>query len=123
MTALDVLSLVKEKYHILPDYPFKKDRAAVFRHPKSRKWFGIIMEVPLSKLGLLGEDYVNVLNVKCDPLLIGSLRKETGFHPAYHMNKDKWLSIRLDGSADREIVISLIDMSFSLTKDAKDSQS
>ena len=38
---------------------------------------------------------MDVLNVKSDPLLIGSLRGQDGYFPAYHMNKEKWLSIQL----------------------------
>ena len=35
-----------------------------------------------------GDESIDVVNLKCDPLLIGSLRSEPGFFPAYHMNKD-----------------------------------
>ena len=66
-------------------------------------------------LGLSGDGTVDVLNVKCDPMLAGSLRQQDGFHPAYHMNKDKWLSVRLDGSAPDNEIKSLIDLSYDLT--------
>ncbi len=45
------------------------------------------MDVPKNKLGLAGSDVIDVVNLKCDPILIGSLRKEPGIFPAYHMNK------------------------------------
>ena len=47
--------------------------------------------------------------------MIGSLRLEQGFFPAYHMNKDKWISVALDGSVDDEQLMFLLDMSFELT--------
>ena len=53
--------------------------------------------------------------MKCDPLMTGSLLGREGFFPAYHMNKDKWLSVALDGSADDEQIKMLLDMSFELT--------
>ena len=59
--------------------------AAVFRHPASRKWYAIIMAVSRSRLGLSGEEAVDVLNIKCGPILSGSLRMQPGFLPAYHM--------------------------------------
>ena len=43
--------------------------------------------------GHIGWDVLD--NVKSDPLLIGSLRGQDGYFPAYHMNKEKWLSIQL----------------------------
>ena len=57
-----------------------------------------------------------MVNVKCDPLLSGTLRQEAGILPAYHMNKEKWISILLDGSVDTELVKGLLDMSYQLTK-------
>lgn len=65
-------------------------------------------------LGLDGEGFVDVMNVKCDPILVGSLRLKNGFLPAYHMNKDKWISILLDGSVSKEEIFPLIDESHSL---------
>ena len=38
---------------------------AVFRHPSSRKWYAIIMTVCSDRLGLPGEELMEVMNVKC----------------------------------------------------------
>lgn len=86
--------------------------SAVFRHPSSKKWFGIIMTVPSSKLGLDGEGLVSILNVKCDPVMIGSLLMEKGFFPAYHMNKNNWLSILLDGPVPNHQITFLLQVSY-----------
>ena len=59
---------------------------------------------------------IDVLNVKCDPLLIGSLRLKPGFYPAYHMNKDKWISIAMDGSVPSEEIKELVELSYQLTR-------
>ena len=53
-----------------------------------------------------------VLNVKCDPILIGSLRREPGFLPAYHMSKDSWISILLDGTVPDDRIMPLLSMSY-----------
>lgn len=91
------------------------DTNAVLRHADSKKWYAVILEVRRDKLGLNGSGMVDVLNVKCDPILIGSLRLKPGFHPAYHMNKDKWLTICLDGSVSPAEIQDLIEMSYELT--------
>ena len=88
----------------------------VFRHHHNRKWFAIIMDIPREKLGVPGEQIISVVNVKCEPRLIGSFREEPGIFPAYHMNKAHWLTIALDGSADGEKLKFLLDMSYELTK-------
>ena len=87
----------------------------VFRHGSNRKWFAVIMEIPREKLGLSGGS-IQVVNVKCDPRLIGSFREEPGIYPAYHMSKAHWLTLALDGTADPEQVKFLLDMSYELTK-------
>lgn len=116
MTKEQVFEYVLTEYGTEPDYPWVDDDSAVLRHNTNRKWYGLMMEVGRDKLGLGGDGTVDVLNVKCDPIFIGSLRRQDGFHPAYHMNKDQWISIRLDGSASEEDIKSLIDLSYGLTK-------
>jgi hypothetical protein len=36
------------------------------------------MDVPKNKLGLQGEEMLEVVDFKCDPILIGTLREEPG---------------------------------------------
>ena len=90
-----------------PDY-------IVFRNRRNRKWFGIIADVEKNKLGLKGKERIDILSVKCDPILMGSLLKEKGFLPAYHMSKGNWLSILLDGSVPENEIKDLIHLSFEL---------
>ncbi|QNM06328.1 MmcQ/YjbR family DNA-binding protein [Qiania dongpingensis] len=114
MNRQEVFEYVKQQYGTEPDYPWK-DWNAVLRHKDNSKWYGVVLKVGRDKLGLSGEETIDVLNVKCDPVLIGSLRTQPGFHPAYHMNKEKWISVRLDGSAPGDEIKSLIAMSYELT--------
>ena len=115
MNRQKVFDYVKTAYGTEPDYPWF-DTNAVLRHQASRKWYGLVMEVGRGKLGLPGEGVVEILNVKCDPMLAGALRAQEGFHPAYHMNKEKWLTIRLDGSVPDAETEKLIDLSYELTQ-------
>jgi len=85
---------------------------AVFRHPGSKKWFGIIMNVLSGRLGLEGEEPTDILNVKCGPLLVGSLLTEKGFLPSYHMNKTNWITILLDGTVSDEQIAPLLEVSY-----------
>ena len=85
---------------------------AVFRHPASKKWFAIIMDIAGSKLGLDRDEPVDILDIKCSPLMIGSLLAEPGFLPAYHMNKDSWITILLDGAVPDERIYPLLELSY-----------
>ena len=85
---------------------------SVFRHPLSKKWYVIIMDIPGSRLGLAGDKTITIMNVKCSPLMVGSLLTEPGFFPAYHMNKTSWISILLDGTVPDDKLFSLLELSY-----------
>ena len=89
---------------------------AVFRHPSSKKWYAIIMTVRSDRLGLSGEELVDVMNVKCGAIMTGSLLSQKGFLPAYHMNKPRWVSLLLDGPLPDEGIIGLLLISYDLAK-------
>ena len=86
--------------------------SAVFRHPASRKWYAIIMGVLPERLGLSGEQVLYVMNVKCSTIMIGSLLATKGFLPAYHMNKNHWISIVLDNSVPDDQITPLLELSY-----------
>ena len=88
----------------------------VFRHSGNKKWFAVIMDIPRKNLGLTGDGEISVVNLKCDPRLIGSFREESGIFPGWHMNKAHWLSVALDGTVEDEKIRFLVDMSYELTK-------
>lgn len=116
MNRIELKEYIMRIYHADADYPWMKHPGyEVFRHTNNRKWFALIMNVPKEKLGLPGEGGLDIANFKCDPILISSLRSDPGFFPAYHMNKNSWITAALDGSAGDDKIKMLLDMSFELT--------
>ncbi len=116
MTRQELIEYIFDTYSVEPDYPFPRDDVScVFRHIDNRKWFGIAMTVPYRTIGISRDGAADILNVKCDPIMMGSFRGKAGFQPAYHMNKDRWITILLDGSAEREDITFLLDMSYRMT--------
>lgn len=117
MNREQLLQFIAEIYDINADYPWANaPNDMVFRHQDNRKWFALVMKISKQKLGLSEEDFIDILNVKCEPDLIGSLREEHGIYPAYHMNKTNWITIALDGSVSDEKIKWLLDISYDLTK-------
>lgn len=114
MNRQEVFTWTKRHYGTDRDYPWK-DNNAVLRHKENHKWYAVVLEVRRDRLGFLETDVVDVLNVKCEPALIGSLRTKPGYFPAYHMNKDKWISILLDGTAPEKEIKNLLALSYELT--------
>ena len=107
---------IEESYGVAPECLWKDSDAAAFRHPADKKWFGLVMpSIAWAKLCPEREGAVDVLNVKCDPVILPSLVDGRGLFPAYHMNKQHWLSIALDGSVPLEKIVWLIDASYMMT--------
>ncbi len=116
MKKEEVIKYIKEKYDSNPEYLWKKyPFYAIFRVKK--KWFGIVMNVSKDKLGLSDPEEVDILNVKCPPEMIGSLRKSECILPAYHMNKEHWITILLEGSVPKEKIEQLIAISYDLVSE------
>ncbi len=119
----DVLEYAGTQYQTEPDRPWKKDRESmVLRHKDSRKWFALIMNVKKAVLGMDGDETVPILNLKCDPVMSGDLQSRPGILPAYHMNHSTWISVLLDGTVEKELVLNLLDLSFELTASRADIQ-
>lgn len=115
-----VFDFIKKKYKISPEYPWQKyDSNAVFRHTDNNKWFALVMCVQRCKLGLPGDDPVDVINLKVDDMFFRDMIiQDNGIMPAYHMNKQHWISVLLDGTVAKDRVFDLIHMSFLATASA-----
>ena len=114
MKREEIFQYVKEQYGTEPEYLWKKDPdSAVLRH-KNGKWYAVIMTVEKSKLGLEGNDLVDIMDVKCDPEMISMIIQTYGFLPGYHMNKQHWITILLEGSVSEAKILDFLDMSYDL---------
>ena len=122
MTLRDrVFDYVRTKYQSEIEYPWMRYPSyGVFRHADNRKWYGVVMDIPRSKLGLSGESIADVLDVKPgDLFLMDLLLKREGFFPGYHMNRGNWISVILDGTVSFDEICDLIDRSYAATASAR----
>lgn len=116
MNRSELEKFISDNYVCISDFPWMQyPNFRVFRHPNNKKWFAVIMDIPKNKIGLPSDDIISVVNLKSDPIMVGSLLRENGFYLAYHMTKSSWISVVLDGSADDEKIKMLLDMSFEAT--------
>ena len=97
-----IVTYVKETWQVPEEHLWRRfPDYVIFRHEDNQKWFGLIMDVPGTKLGLAGEETVDILNVKLgDPILRDMLIRQEGFLKGYHISRGNWISILLDGTVD-----------------------
>jgi len=119
-----IIKYIKERYEADPEYLWEKyPEYAVFRHEDNKKWFAIIMDVRRGRLGLRGDDYADILNVKVNDLLYRDfLLQQKGYFPGYHFSRGSWVSILLDGTVRLKDIMPQIDASFQTTASTKKKQ-
>ena len=114
MDRKDVFEYVKKQYGTVPEYLWKESpESAVLRH-KNGKWYAVLMQVKKSKLELEGEGTVDIINVKCEPDMVGVLIETYGFLQGYHMNKEHWITMLMDGTVSEAKILDFLDMSYDL---------
>ena len=114
MDREEIFEYVKKQYGTIPEYLWSSSPdSAVLRHHNG-KWYAVIMNVERSKLGLDGDDTVEIIDVKCDPEMTGMIIQTYGFLPGYHMNKQHWITILLDGIVGESKILDFLDMSYDL---------
>ena len=118
MTKDELIQYVSERYSTEPEYPWA-DENFIFRHQNNRKWFAVAMHISYRRLGIHRDGFADIVDVKCGPLLMDVYRRQPGILPGYHMNKDNWLTILLDGSAEDELIKELLELSFDMTNQSR----
>ena len=114
------IAYIQKKYGGKIEYPWMRfPEYGVFRHANNQKWYVLFMNLPRTRLGLQGDEIVDVMNVKLDDLFLRELLlKRDGFFPGYHISCGNWISILLDGTVTFDEICGLIDRSYKTTASA-----
>jgi predicted DNA-binding protein (MmcQ/YjbR family) len=89
------------------DYPFRDKNWTLMRHLDNKKVFAWIFK----------RDGLIWINVKCKPGFLDYWRQiYNSVVPAFHLNKDHWNSIILDGTVPKEEIYEMIKQSYIITK-------
>ena len=116
----EIFKYAKEKFGSEPEFLWQKyPDYAVLRSKKNKKWYALIASVPMEKLGFESSKNVDILNVKCDPIMIGSLVDNKRYFRAYHMNKEHWITLILNGEIPLKEIFSMINLSLEIVNTKK----
>ena len=117
-TRENILQYASEQYGTQGERLWEKyPEHLVLRHPGG-KWYGVVMNISRSSLGMRGEGKIDVLVMKCTPNEREELLTKSGFLPAYHMNKMSWITAIL-GKADYSLVCKALDEAYLLAPKTK----
>ena len=120
MIRTDLEAYIESTSGISPDHPFARyPDISVYRHIGNRKWFAVQMTVPKTTLRIKEDSMIDIVNVKCDPEVLRLFHHQPGIYPAYHMNRNHWLTVTLDGRVGDSTIEFLLGISYDLTKGKK----
>ncbi len=124
MQTKEIIDYIKEKYHDEMEYLWTKfPDNAICRNKINQKWYGIIMTVAENKLGLSGKNKIEIIDLRYQKDKINNIIDNKKIFAGYHMNKQSWITIKLDNSVSTDELCKLIDNSFTLSIDNKTSLS
>lgn len=112
-----IIDYVKNKYNDELEYLWTKfPNNAIWRNKENKKWYGALLIVQKSKLGIDEEGTMEIIDLLIEPERIDQLIDNKKYFEGYHMNKKHWITINLDGSVDINQIYEFIDNSYNLSK-------
>ena len=116
-SARRAIDHVRAAFGAEPEYLWQKFPGnAVWRRADNRKWFGALLRVAASKLGIGGDEQVEILDLRAAPEALAALVDGKRFFPGYHMNKRHWYTLLLDGSTPEGELFERIGESYDLAQ-------
>ena len=110
-----VIKYIREKYGDELEFLWEKfDDNAIWRRKDNNKWYGALLTAAKCKIGLEGEEKIEILDLRISPQEVESIIDNKRYFPAYHMNKKSWITVCLDGSLDIVEIYRRIDESYIL---------
>ena len=115
-----IIEYIYQKYGDELEFLWEKfDDTAIWRNKKNQKWYGLLMQISKSKLGLKSEEKVEVIDLRYQKEEIENIVDGKTIFPGYHMNKKSWITIVMDESISIDNVKELVDNSYELSVGTK----
>lgn len=115
--AKKIICYVREKYGDELEFLWEKfPDNAIWRRKDNEKWYGVLLTVKASKLGLDDDKLIEILDLRIKTEDIETTVDNKRFFMGYHMNKKHWYTLLLDGSIPSEEICRRIDESYLMAK-------
>ena len=112
--AKKTADFIRKEFSVELEFLWEKfPDCAIARRPDNRKWFAVFLTCAKNKLGLEGDEKLEVLDIRFSREDNPNL-DEKKYFSAYHMNKNKWLTIIFGGGLRQPQINSLIKTSYAL---------
>ena len=111
-----IIEYIKQKYNDDLEYLWDKfPRNAIWRNKNNNKWYGALLVVDKSKIGISEKGDIEIIELLLEPEKVERMIDNKKYFAGYHMNKKHWITIKLDGSVGINDIFELIDNSYKLS--------
>lgn len=114
--AKELIKHIRKTYADELEYLWKNSDNAIWRRKDTQKWYGALLLIPKSRLGIDSDEVVEILDLRIKPDKLNSLIDNKKYYPGYHMNKKHWYTVCLDGSVSFDELCERVDESYYLAK-------
>lgn len=113
--AKKVIQYIKDKYDDDLEYLWEKfPNNAIWRNKHNSKWYGLIVSLPGTKIGLESDELIDIIDLRYQKDNIDEIIDNKKIFAGYHMNKKGWITIILNNMDIKEIY-KFIDNSYNLS--------
>lgn len=119
--AKEIIKYIKDKYNDDLEFLWEKlqSKNAIWRNKTNNKWYGALLIISERKLGINSDKEVEIIDLLYQKDKIKDIIDNNKVYPGYHMNKDSWITIKLDETVDIETIYTLIDNSYKISLEKK----
>lgn len=113
----EIIEYAHRRYGDEEEYLWEKfPDNAVLRRKDTGKWYAAILTVQYAKFGIEREGTVEVIDMRMDPDELERTVDGKKYFRGWHMNKKRWVTMLLDGSAPLDEIILRLNESYNLAK-------
>ncbi len=113
--AKRLIAYVRDRYGDELEFLWEKfPKNAIWRRKDTHKWYGALLTVSKQKLGIPSDEQVEIIDLRLSPQVLARLIDHRRYYPGYHMNKQHWYTMLLDGSVPIQELCQRIDESHQL---------
>lgn len=88
---------------------------AIWRNKINKKWYSALLIISERKLEIESDRIIDIIDLRYQKDKIKEIIDNDKIFAGYHMNKDSWITIRLNDSVKTEKIIDLIDNSYNIS--------
>ena len=112
----EVINYITNKYQDNIEYLWESaPDSGIFRNKKNNKWYAAILSVKENRVGGKTDKVITVIDLMYHKGETFDIVDNNSIYPGYHMNKNSWITIKLDGSQKNEFIYKYIDLSYELS--------